>query len=53
VPEKTLRNRSNELGDSGVRTLHWQYGETRKTFGMTGNRRRQMVVHLARNPDTL
>jgi hypothetical protein len=43
---------AHELGDSGVRTLHWQYGETRKTLGMTGNRRRQMLVHLARNPDT-
>ena len=57
VDERTdktkLPDRTNELVNRGIRALHWQYGETGKTFGVTGDSRRQMVVHRPRNPDTI
>src|SRR6266852_9421181 len=57
VDERTdktkVPNRTNELDNRGIRALHWQYGEPRKTFGVTVDGCRQMVVHRPRNPDTI
>ncbi len=51
--ETQFPDRANELGGHRVGALHRQHGKTREPFGVTRNRGRQMVVHLARDRDAL
>ena len=51
--ETQFPDRANQLGRHRVRALHRQHGKTREPFGVTRDRGRQMVVHLARDRDAV